>query len=888
MKKKVLSFLLAITMISACITIPTSAEEGENDASVYEPSSSESLLMNLGIVDRENYNGNDIMTRGEFAVLLAKTLGLDIERNNETSVGIPDVKDSEIINPTSAIFKDVGISSDEYGAIVAIYEKGYMVGVSEGLFAPEYGIVLSDATKVFIDMLGFYEFAKIQGGYREGYEKVASSLSLLNGVSCGFSDVATKKDIASLLCNVMGTRVAQIENEKLGYIISDDETFMEKVMDINKITGIITDNGLTALDGASDLLSNQILCDNVVINISAEDTYVRKYLGRKVNVYYTDNKEDEYDLIFAEPKDEVIVISKKNYVDFNDGILEYYSEKDTLKTIYIGRYESVIYNEVYTSTYTDDIFDIADGQITLIPKGNKYTVIIEDYKNFVVSKTKEETSSIYNKITFDNEQDGINNLILDDYQEVCILNEDKKPIPFSSIKEDDVLSVLLSPDYQYAEVILSTDKIYDVSFKSVSTGKYVTDTEVYDYLDVFKKASNYKPVKYGKIYTLYFNIFGTLVWVEESTESEDGFIEGILLKFFPDEETEDKFGIKVYESNGAIKTYYIDGKLRLNSSTIKAKYAYSKDGQDETGIFYHLDVLGKPILYKAKDQIIKEIVTPLGYETDDDQRGWYQITADDVKLKHIADDGASFGGVLSYNSESNIYFVPNDNDKITVNETSFRNFREYAIEGYAKSKNAIFADVLVYREDPYKIAESKNAFLIADVYETLDDKEEIRTIFEGYEFNITGVLTKKSYLVAEETIKTYNYLGAGDIIRFSKNYEGEIKDIEVSYDYYKNTDGKITGTIQNEGCEGAAYTYMGYMMNINDEGFRIKSGSTIRTYISGDGYPVVIVDTSGNKLTFEEASMDEVLSYEDTSSGYDTVVVMTHYYVGRMGTVVYR
>ena len=163
----------------------------------------------------------------------------------------------------------------------------------------------------------------------------------------------------------------------------------------------------------------------------------------------------------------------------------------------------------------------------------------------------------------------------------------------------------------------------------------------------------------------------------------------------------------------------------------------------QVGTFYNLNVLGKPILYKAEEQIIKEIVTPLEYKNDDDQRGWYQITADGIELDHVADDGASFGGLLSYNNESNIYFVPAEIDKITVNETSFVNHKSYKIEGYAKSKNSIFAEVLVYREDPNNSAESKNAFLIADVYETLDDKDEICTIFDGYEFNITGVLTKK-------------------------------------------------------------------------------------------------------------------------------------------------
>ena len=62
----------------------------------------------------------------------------------------------------------------------------------------------------------------------------------------------------------------------------------------------------------------------------------------------------------------------------------------------------------------------------------------------------------------------------------------------------------------------------------------------------------------------------------------------------------------------------------------------------------------------------------------------------------------------------------------------------------------------------------------------------------------------------------------------------------------------------------------------------------IRSYLTGANYPVIIVDTSGNNLSFEEASPDDVFAYQDTGSVYDNVVVLSHYFVSRMGLVVYR
>lgn len=937
MIKKVFSFLLAFSMLSASIVMPIRAEEVTNTVSAYELSADEKLLMNLGIIDGTDYDGNDIMTRGEFAVLLAKTLNLKINEQTESSTGVPPVDDSQIVNPTSIIFKDVNVSSEEYGGIMAVYENGYMVGVSQGLFAPEYGIVLSDATKVFVDILGFHDLAQSYGGYRAGYEKVAYSYSLLNGVGCGFTDVATKKDIAALLCNVMETDMAQIENEKLGYTISEDETFIEAVMKMAKVTGVITDNGLTALDGASALYPSQILCNGIVMNIDEKETYARKYLGRRVTAYYTVNDDEEYELVFAEPKDEVVVISAKDYAGFDNGVLKYYSEKNTVKNVNIGLHSNVIYNAVYTQSYTKDIFDVADGNITIIPDGNEYTVIIEDYKSMVVSKTATEKSTIYNKITFNNSKYGINSVNLDDYSQVCLFDSAGETISFSSIKKDDVVSVMLSPDYKYAEVIVSTDKRSNVKFTGTSTDTYVTETEKYDYLDVFKNASNEITVKLGKAYTVYFNVFGNLVWIEEATDEQDGYKEGILLKLVPDEDHEDRFSVRVYESNGSVKTYYVQGKVKLNLATKKAQQAYSSDDLD--------DAIGKPILYTAEETIISEMITPLGYTEEDDQRGWYQITYDyledenvDRGIKHIdAGNGASFGGLLSYNrSECNIYSVPHEEfgpvwsnkERITINEKNFTNHQLYRIEGYAREKNSPLADVLVYRDKEIEgTPDPRNALLLTKVYYA-SNNDEISTVFEGYEFNQPGIMTKTSYVVAEHakivnemntiTSKSYNDLKPGDIIRFSENAKGEISYIAMSYDYN-------SGVVSNTCCKEEAYTYKGYMMSIGDEGFKIvvpgevtngtdketvsytpgeltnllktpnltplqlkEYATMIRTYLSGANYPVVIVNTSGNKLVFEEATLDDVYAYEDTLSESDTVVVCTHYLGGKMGTVVYR
>ena len=939
--KKFIGCILALSMILSSVCVPTMAEDVETSS--YEPTKTEALFMNLGIIDKDGYNGNDGMTRADFAVMLAKTLKLDIAVEDETT-SLPAVEDSEIIMPKVTSFRDVDTSDAEYGAIMAVNKKGYMVGVSKDLFAPEYNIVLSDAVKVFVDILGYKNYVASLGGYPTGYLQIATELGLDEGISCEFYSAATKKDIAELLYNVMRTPVSKLqltEDGNASFTMSDDKTFMTEVVGMAKIQGTISDNGLTALNGPSAIDVDEILCGDMILKLPDGASNARKYLGREVVAYIDIRDELEHKLIYAEPVDEAIVISEKNFESFNKGILKYYSENGVLKTANIGTYKGIIYNWVYTTSYTEDYYDVSDGQITLIKNGNDYTVIIENYADMVVAKTQPDYREIHNKLYFTDSQKGLNSVVLDDFEDVCILDDAGNAVDFSYIKKGDVLSVLTTSTLKYAEVIISRKRFENIKVNGINGEEYETDEGIFSISDITKDATNLDPIRMGKYYTFYFSSFGTLVWYEEIA-SEDGYQEGILLKFSRVEtDSENAFGVKIYTSNDMVKSYTVNERLKLNTTTVKAENAcHISESGTESGILFGLDVIGKPVLFKADGEVIKELITPLGYAEADDGRGWYQITCEypdgDAGLKHIdAGNGASFGGLLTYDKATcNIYALPTsanlwlNKDKLRINETEFVNHSEYRIEGYSREKNSPWADVLVHRDDASSgVPDARVALLITDISFTINDDLETVTSYTGYEFVQPGTVTKKTYIVAKDakmvngmnktTDESYvDAIGVCDIIRIGKNSKGEINYITMSYDYDKKE-------VYNISCREQAYTYKGHVMSISDKGFRlfvpgevsttlgvvnvktpsqvesyIKNSSIpsetrafasmIRAYHSDSNYPVIVVNTSSRKPSFEEISMDEVYSYEETSGKYDTMVVCTHYLGGKMGGVVYR
>lgn len=64
-----------------------------------------------------------------------------------------------------------------------------------------------------------------------------------------------------------------------------------------------------------------------------------------------------------------------------------------------------------------------------------------------------------------------------------------------------------------------------------------------------------------------------------------------------------------------------------------------------------------------------------------------------------------------------------------------------------------------------------------------------------------------------------------------------------------------------------------------------------RTYgfLSGESYKVLFIEkTNSRKLTGWLGSVDDVISYEDSASAYDEMVVLTRYKGGQIAAVVYR
>ncbi len=132
-----------------------------------------SRLHNKKIIHGDE-NGNlnlfDEITRAEFSVILCRIMGC------ESDVYISALKEK-------SYFSDV--SSDHWGIsyINLAYEKGAIRGFPDGSFKPDEPVTNEQAIKMLIAAWGYADEAEANGGYPNGYMKVAKEYGMLDSVS---------------------------------------------------------------------------------------------------------------------------------------------------------------------------------------------------------------------------------------------------------------------------------------------------------------------------------------------------------------------------------------------------------------------------------------------------------------------------------------------------------------------------------------------------------------------------------------------------------------------------------------------------------------------------------------------------------------------------------
>lgn len=747
MLKRIMGLLLSACMLSA--TVAVTAEDTVKKSEAYD------VLFRMSIIEKDS---DELMTRAEFAQTIYNVKNFAIEKGADTTWSdnfFGEIADQfEIIEDKETNYKFTDVDPyDQYTeAILGLTTGGIMRGVAEDKFAPEQNVKNIEIIKTVLDFTGYTAMANIHGGYPSGYLAVAAELGISDGVSTSVKAEATVDDVARVIYNTFDVKLMAPGYGADGFEIktSETDTLLTKIMQVDYVKGVMTDNGVTSLYGKSDVGEDEIICGGVTLgNSGVNATEIREFLGYNVKAYYYVADDLENEIVIAMPLDKntVLTINAEDFNSYKDNRINYYNGTRDKLAVLSGDVK-MIYNGVAKTSFSEKDFKISNGNITLIaPNGGNYeTVIINSYISMYVSFIDAKEHIIYNKAY---SSDGTNpqSLNLDNAVEdgtLGIYDAEGNKLEFADIAEGTVIDVRQSGDI--IQIIVNKSSA-EVAVKQIGTDDWgrdiVSDGENEYILDnTYLNSQNAESYSIGDTVKVYLNSFGKAAWIEKA--SAYTMKVGYLLKIILDEESgdEETVYLKVIDSEGKSVRYQLAEKVKFGDGETVDQSDYLK--LKPSDVYKRLQgqkcILGYNL---TKDKLIDIIELPLN-KREGENRLQLVYNSNGEKVIYKPDGFGYFKDYTWTNDSTRVFTLPtdealaNDDTKYScVARTAvFSTQGTYPVISYGTTSKANLAEYMVLQKDVVKqndFSDSKQIFfIVSDVYEGLSPEDEPATILEGF------------------------------------------------------------------------------------------------------------------------------------------------------------
>ena len=263
MKKRILTWLLAVGMLASLLTVPAGAANATRFSDVadnYTATAIETLRL-MGVLDGYSdgtFRPNAALTRAQFCKMAVYAMDGSSELGRYSTVTIfPDVKPS--------------FWASSYINMAA--KKGVIAGFADGKFKPNQTVTAGQAVTILMRGLG-YKDENMGGVWPQGYMAEAKTCGLLKstGVTSAYSAL-TRGQAAKLFLNLFEAKRATGEGAAplFNYSVGDKEVYLTN-LDAGKgtmtaggqvydmahpvtSTSLIGSKGKVVLNGAGDILT---------------------------------------------------------------------------------------------------------------------------------------------------------------------------------------------------------------------------------------------------------------------------------------------------------------------------------------------------------------------------------------------------------------------------------------------------------------------------------------------------------------------------------------------------------------------------------------------------------------------------------------------------------
>ncbi|MBE7049392.1 MAG: S-layer homology domain-containing protein [Ruminococcaceae bacterium] len=865
--KKIFSVVIALSLVLAtfCISPVSYADESYSEKAI-------EVVAKLGLMEgRLTYSPDIEITRGD---LIASVLNLC---PSESQAG-------------NSVFTDLEKDHPNFTAIMTAYNMGLVAGFGDGTVRPDDAATVSQAMKLIYYALGYKEFLS----------QVTSPAQAVETANVGtFSDtnsskILTSGKLADLLVQagesypLEAQQITKDGNATFKYYTAK-ETVLERYYDIVRVEGVVTSAGGMNLIAGQSYNSDWIVIAGTVLKKDAVSA--DSFFGQRVVAYYRQHSDmkDKRLVCLYSYNNTVHEISAEDYDGYTDGKLYYEVGDMEYEDIDLSFSSADMFvNNVLVANPEESYFDINSGKITLIDNNldKKIDVIIVvEYETYVVESVNASLNAIFGK--YNDEA-----LLLNEYTNVSMLDENGNVIYLEGLSPNDVLSVVKAGDKSNISLVYAfTELRGTIEETRESNGKFYVTIDGKEYRvtdDCYHYEGSFLTV--GRVGLFPLNTAGEVATYRSYGElARFGYI--IQTKQTPGMTS--TVMSKILDQNGEVVIYEYGKNVKIDGKV--------RNSVDATQLLN-----GVLVSYTVSDGIMKTVDTPFkkvsngtnvtyeGLGEDESHLNSLQLYFDGyeegkVKEKYKGTSGI-LGGMVALDKSAPIFVIPvgdavQDSDyKAYPTSQYLRHDGDYQLVAYKMKDRSLIASATVEYTTPAGANETVNPDTSPVIVETarkvLDPNGDPATKIVGYQQQSKVEL----YLTEELEREIKHTIHSGDIIKVSYTKENYIKGIEVLYCYetrsmvganpsaektalfrvmqanvYKRVDDMIISTTQ-ELVPGTDYEGK----EIANEELRNLSTYTLLKY-------------DERTQTVSKASVTDVVSFEDTGSICSELVVYDRY-----------
>ncbi len=810
MMKKILSLILVFALLASCMTIVYGDDTYESyEAEVFEPSTAlqnrKKVLTALDILPEEiDYTAP--VTRMDFACMVYDMMKcINIEKA-EDEVG----------------FTDINYSDSRGKKIHSVSKYGYFKGISETEFGWNETVTVYQGLVVMIRVLGYENMVNLQGGEPMDYRNAAVKFGLIGEIGVDSKEM-TYLDVIPLLYNTLFA-----ERYIIHRIVGDGMLIEEKAGDsiltgvhhASFIRGIMTDNGITSLDGHSEARENAIRIGNITIKTNG-NADCRRYLGMTVDcLYRVEDSENVLICLYDSDNYNNVILVESDDLLLEGGSLYYINERDRKKQINISGSTDVIYNGSVYSTYTIEDLKVSEGYLNLIDNNNDGeldVIIAVENDTYNVASASDYTKKIRDRFRTSKELD------LNDVK--YVIYEGNNEIELSDIDINDVLSVQMSKDGTYCTIYVSKKTFNGRISELDGTDIYIDGVE-YEQTEYFKELLDdglCNPIKMGNTYTFALDVNGKIAAVLSTAGDE---IYGFMVSLGLDNHfwSLNNTKIKIFTEAGQMVTYNFANKVKFNDvwiTSAKKLYEYTGSASSKMPMPLYEDGSVKRQLVKYKLNTDGEVISILtAYDMSDSTDELIPDNYQGYDLEKFILNGVVSGSryygentkvhsgskYTCYKSSLKVFLVPydddSDDDDYAVTDRSYYQSGKTstppkteihdADEMFGASVNVVYTaagsvtSTLNYQSPVMVIAENDR--------KVLNENGDAVTVITGYNRDNTYRIALADDDLADESAIVKNQNGdkihqgvklrdlpVGSVIRFILDVRGDLAEFYVLY-----------------------------------------------------------------------------------------------------------